>query len=67
MTVAEIENSTERDATLQTVIHVIHYGRWKQTGPGTDTQTLQNLQIHKVSNELSATESGKLVLRGTLY
>ena len=59
----KIEKSTECDPTLQATIHAIRYGRWSQTGPGIDKQTLQSL--HKVSNELSVTESGKLVLCGT--
>ena len=64
MTVAEIEQSTERDTTLQAIIHAIQHNRWNvELKSGINKQAFQSLQ--KVRDELSVTESGKLVLRGT--
>ena len=64
MTVAEIEQSTERDTTLQAIIHAIQHNRWNvELKSGINKQTFQSLQ--KVRDELSVTESGKLVLQGT--
>ena len=65
MTVAEIECSTEQDPTLQAVIQATHDGRWDLAREklGVDKQVIQRLG--KIKNELSLTESGKLVLRGT--
>ena len=65
MTVAEIKTSTKQDPTLQAAIHPLRYGRWDMAThkPDVDKSVLQ--RPCKINNELSVTESGSLLLRGT--
>ena len=65
MTVAEIESSTERDATLQAVIYAIQHDAWNniKVQPEIHRNTLQSM--HKLRHELTVTESGKMILRGS--
>ena len=65
MTVAESKTSTKQDPTLQAAIQALRYGRWDTAThkPDIDKSVLQRLC--KIKNELSITESGSLLLRGT--
>ncbi|XP_014677346.1 PREDICTED: uncharacterized protein K02A2.6-like [Priapulus caudatus] len=48
MTLTELHNCTERDATLQAVIHAIRFGKWEiaKQRPGVNTASFD--RIHKV-------------------
>ena len=65
MTLSEIENSTAKDNTLKAVIEAIETGNWETARQHRQVNTTAFEAIRKIRRELSVTESGRLVLRGT--
>ena len=65
MTLAEIEASTEHDAVLKAVITAMKTGNWRRTQQLTASQQNTFKAMEKIKHELTVTESGRTVLRGS--
>jgi hypothetical protein len=65
MTLEEIEESTEKDPTLQAVLNAITNNNWHivRKQPAINKAAFDSMR--RLQDELSATESGKIILRGT--
>ncbi len=49
MTLTEIENSTERDATLQAVIRALHHGNWEISSAFADFAKHKGFRHRKIT------------------
>ena len=63
MTLKELQDGTEQDATLQAVIQAMRSNKWENQTPGVNNTAFKHLK--RLRDELSVTESGKVVLRGS--